>query len=1040
MKRTFIFNTVLMIGTLMLTGCQHRNWESFDQHEDEFSARRLYQPLVSGQKELLERMPSVLGEPIVFSLDHFPLRRIEDKIDQSQYWDENKAVFFDIDKTPYDGVHEWVWFNPRRLRVEHVHFDEDGLFSIYRSLPNGSRDPVRKRDMDIFKISFHLIPCIYEDDDSNDAIHEETLGYHSLEQLTHTDSPEMTPVFTDDGNMMVYLATRDDDRHEIMVKYLYSDDHEVNTVSLFPTQYFDVRYPWMLSDGRLTFAANIDGHYRMYQVENFQNWDGKQLKPHKLQPLQYPLPKNEEDNKYIFGNMGVDGVPMPVLLKLPETYDLPTLLSLLEVYNPRVNEKRALLAAALIEAKLPKLNNWPILSMGLGYEEAVDIFFDLPQLAAGDTLSREVINMLIGFSQPLIGFRRNAALSEAGMWQARIAADLVDNELNERFAEAAEVYFEAVYLERYLAIQDELIKANDEKSRFFMTLREQGEAIRLQLMAVEQNRSGQLSGQKFSAERLAFLKSRLKEVCGIPETVNLKLGMEQYRLASFEVPSLDELQDVAQLNHPRINIVRHQLSRSFYLREAGSNIRPTVDLVGNYRASDRDYERVANNSVVDDSREDEVLGLGVGARIPTASKRARKYHRGYWEHVINAQQLQRDAELRSVDTQLNEAYLDFKAAQWDKVAKDSTHAYTGEKLRVTRVQALSTPSGGLESASDLFRDFNVSDRQGRFDQLSPISVRQEFLESYAQQWKVEMDLGLRYIKLLREQGIARTAGKALQQHRAEHRDRDRQSLWLWETLNVLSSHDNIDAFIETVKAWDVKRVYVYLGSEAQWLDDTKSRERLTLLLNLCRQQHVEVWALAGEPEWLLQSDVNELDSAIKRIHAFNSSFGKFEPTISGLKVDLEPHSLPQWNTDESQRSTIQAQYIALIHHARNTLSPEIPLWADLSVKFFKDEGLPFFKQVEPYINGATVMTYFDSEEAILKWSYIADSQTKLPLEFGVELSGNAPKTDRVSDWTPERRKAFYTKFLENMHYSQSFAGVALHDYTGLSSITHGDVQ
>ena len=659
---------------LAMVSCQHHDWEAFDYQEGEFSARRLYEPLVSGQGELLARLPNVLSTPVAFRLDNGPVHRISESIERAQYWDQDKVVFFDIDTDTTDDVREWVWFNPARLRVEHVTFDENGLFSVYRALPEGHRRSVRQRDLDIFRLNFHLV-----EDDDNDEI-DETLAFHSSRQLTFSGDAEMSPVFANDGETMVFLATREPNRHQIMVKHLNQDtenDEVDSSVPLIANQTFDALYPWMLPDGRLSFAANVDGHYKMYEVANFDAWDFESIDPLSLTPLQYPLPTVEEDDDYIFGSMGEDGVPMPVLLKLPESYDLSTLISMVEVYNPRINEKRALLAAALIEARMPKLDNWPIINLGLEYEQAVDIFFDLPQIATGDTLSREIIQLLIGFSQPLLHHRRNAALSEAGMWQARIAADLVDNEVNERIAEASELYFEASYLEALLDVQAAIIATNNEKAEFFKTLRARQEAIRLQLMAVAQVHDGRVSEQQFTAERLAFLKERLKEVSGIPATVDLKLAGEQYRLADFDVPSLDELEDVAQLNHPRLNIARHQLSRSFYLREAGHRIRPSMDLVGNYVASNRDFDRVAGTAIVNDSRDDEVFGLGLGASIPTASKRARKYHRGYWDHVINAQQLERDAEIRSVDMQLNEAYMDFKAAQWDMTAKESSHAYFG---------------------------------------------------------------------------------------------------------------------------------------------------------------------------------------------------------------------------------------------------------------------------------------------------------------------------------------------------------------------------
>ena len=71
---------------MMLVGCQHHDWESFDHHEGEFSARRLYQPLVSGQNELLTKLPNVLGEPVIFALDDGAVHRIEeDNIEQSEY-------------------------------------------------------------------------------------------------------------------------------------------------------------------------------------------------------------------------------------------------------------------------------------------------------------------------------------------------------------------------------------------------------------------------------------------------------------------------------------------------------------------------------------------------------------------------------------------------------------------------------------------------------------------------------------------------------------------------------------------------------------------------------------------------------------------------------------------------------------------------------------------------------------------------------------------------------------------------------------------
>ena len=127
-KSKIVLASVMLLA---LVGCQHHDWEAFDQHEGEFSARRLYQPLVSGQNDLLSRLPNVLGDSIAFALDNgVNAHRIDDGIEQSEYWDQDKVVFFGISPDSTDEAQEWVWFNPRRLRVEPVVFDDAGNFTM----------------------------------------------------------------------------------------------------------------------------------------------------------------------------------------------------------------------------------------------------------------------------------------------------------------------------------------------------------------------------------------------------------------------------------------------------------------------------------------------------------------------------------------------------------------------------------------------------------------------------------------------------------------------------------------------------------------------------------------------------------------------------------------------------------------------------------------------------------------------------------------------------------------------------------------------
>jgi hypothetical protein len=262
--------------------------------------------------------------------------------------------------------------------------------------------------------------------------------------------------------------------------------------------------------------------------------------------------------------------------------------------------------------------------------------------------------------------------------------------------------------------------------------------------------------------------------------------------------------------------------------------------------------------------------------------------------------------------------------------------------------------------------------------------------------------------------------------------RIRPAVWLWNSREVLAGDDSLDAAVNKLRELHARRVYVYLLDQGSLLTDRKPRERFTQFVELCAQRDIETWALLGEPEWIKDDCTQCVATAVGRVRDFNARFGEFEPKIAGIKLDLEPHSLPGWNEGGAARETLETNWIALLQSAHDT-AKGLPLWADLPVKFFQPEQVKLLERAEPLLDGATLMDYFNAEKPITEWADASLRNFGKPLEIGLELSPKAPAGDTLAAWTPDRVLALRGALIEFLAGHDNFAGLALHDYAALTS-------
>ncbi|MCH8204553.1 MAG: TolC family protein, partial [Candidatus Hydrogenedentes bacterium] len=638
------FPAVVLLATI-LGGCVPGSLQEFDRTIQISDQHRLYEPLAATPQGILERLAEIDLEPAtVFHLSSMGAEPYTDPLTPELYWNEDKAVFFKIENGD-DEENPWLYFNGHKLRIETIQDPlardgdlapaAEGAFSLYRSVPVRKGGARLTADLELFRYDFRVTP-------EGDL---ETVGYQRITRAKGADY-QAVPIVTTER--IVYIHHEKNGPHRLMVGDIYGGPPR----PLFVDQDFDALFPAMLSDGRLVFVADLLGHHSLFQVENaseyvreletlranHQETKGAFVFSEIARPFVYPFPRSEHEGNMLLASVSEDGRPRPVLQILPDRFDLAAVADQVRAHNPAVNERRARYATAMLDAAQFKLNNWPRLDLGLSYDDAISLFDNIPAVFTGDTVTKQILRVFAGLSQPLLDFRENNARTESALRDAALMNDLLDKEINDRTTEAAALYFEAVYLAQRIDIETEQLAVTDKRMAYYRSLREKLEAMRLQIMATEQVRQGILSERGFDQERLAFVQTRLKEVMGLPLATDIDLAYDvRYDFDRYVLPPLEEAVHLAQLNHPSIKATENALASAFWQQTAGPAIRPRASASAGYEHRNREFQRdafsPAQAALVPESTADEIVSFALAGQIPLASVKANRLHNQMWAEI-----------------------------------------------------------------------------------------------------------------------------------------------------------------------------------------------------------------------------------------------------------------------------------------------------------------------------------------------------------------------------------------------------------------------
>lgn len=262
-----------------------------------------------------------------------------------------------------------------------------------------------------------------------------------------------------------------------------------------------------------------------------------------------------------------------------------------------------------------------------------------------------------------------------------------------------------------------------------------------------------------------------------------------------------------------------------------------------------------------------------------------------------------------------------------------------------------------------------------------------------------------------------------------------RATWLWQTYQTASQPDQILSF--TAKQ-GVNLLYLKI-------DTTLRPAYYQSFVKQAREMGIEVHALGGKASWGLERGREEILSLISWVVRYNQSVGA-EAAISGIHLDIEPHTLPEWKTDQASvirqwMANVDAYTSYLQAQAPNLrLGADIPFWLDK----YPLPDQPSISVAERLIaahDHVAVMAYRDKAEGPNSISALVPQELEIAERLGKKIVvAVETKASSEGDFVTfyEEGRTRMEDELAKLHQllgdSPSFAGVAIHSYEYWSSL------
>lgn len=968
--------------TLSLSACATINTASVTEISDSQFSTELLKPIYLGQQELINNLGATPHEVAVFSINNQQVKvGTSNKNNGSSIWNPNKIVFFRINekgrKTP--GIYYFDNRNSHFYRVNDTKQSGEFLLFRFQSVKKSKYAKNHTQKLVGLKFKYNQTGRV---------------AYSGTLPVSGIPGTPYLPVYLRDKGIIFFLS-----RDSSKTLKLYSLDDKGGKLKRHIANGAGNLARIFTDDGKnLIIESDVKGYQSLFKYDYIT---GVMTDYDRSESI------NNFNDKYALSNRFARGVNSPAVIKLPKKLNLNNIRSLVIAQNPEVNLKKAEYAAMLVKAGIAELPSNPYINFEIGTSTVAGLLNN-----NRGVLSRTIANGLVGLVKPILDVKRNKELIQVAKLDAIISKGIIDNEINEKVAQALHLYFELLYYKELDSIWSALLVEYQKRVAYYQKLKREGNSITREILAAKNVLIAAQSEYTHNLRQIGFLERSLKQLTGLPQNTKVALENNSLNYSVTKMGNDKVLHDLALLNHPRLKIVLDQIKRAHHIESVGPDIRRKLNFTADYVFTGND----SRNSIIDN------INLGLDGSISTVQKRADRLNSKYWKQIKDSLRIKLGVRSNQVHLQLEEALKDFRAAENDFLAKKANVIYFLERIRVARLYASV--------------DYLNEEEFG-----SPLAVSTaiiEHLKAVSKLAKVKKDIGVRYINVWRETGRSKLLPEQLKisNDKRAITQKDR-SVWLWKTKDAIKTEASRKKFIELAKFNGVNRVYAYLYSDSRLLDNELHKEQMSLFLSACKREGINVWGLLGEPEWLSsKTALKDISRGIDRVLNYNKALNSYEPKIAGIKLDIEPHGVKGWDTDINLRNVLNNRYLALLQASKSVLKNRLPLWVDAPVKLFTHEKHNKLKNdVVALTDGITAMAYFDNPKIISAVAIKVLNKSSKPIEIGVEFSSNAPPKDSLYPVKRTDISSVLSSISNPLKSRSNFQGISLHDYTALKTMT-----
>lgn len=256
-----------------------------------------------------------------------------------------------------------------------------------------------------------------------------------------------------------------------------------------------------------------------------------------------------------------------------------------------------------------------------------------------------------------------------------------------------------------------------------------------------------------------------------------------------------------------------------------------------------------------------------------------------------------------------------------------------------------------------------------------------------------------------------------------------RATWLWDTMQIV---DHTESILQFAATHQISAIYLQINRDVK-LPYYKE------FIRKAGEQGVVVDIMDGRPAWGLSENVNQIAAFLDWIEAYQSQ-AEADERFAGIHLDIEPHVLPEWKTDQERViSEWQGNVRYIMNRAAKMNLPvaaDLPFWLD-NYKIPGSDMAVSSWMIRQY-DAVTIMAYRDTAKAIFD---VAKTELAESAALGKKLSiAVETKQSKEGQFITfyEEGKAYMEsqlKLVESMAKGyDSYSGISVHEYSAWKSL------